>query len=188
MQRTDAQHPWWIISLALACTSCFVDTDAPCDRGRVELNGGISGCICAPGSVPDPDNKSCSPCAGEHEQALNGSCQCVAGYARAGGVCAPVVDSGAATGDAAAAAAPSGLGTSCAAQSDCASFQADYCIPFPPRTCVVRNCATGEHACPSDLVCCDVSGASAIFPELTMAKGVCVSTAGCAMGGKVVTP
>jgi hypothetical protein len=62
-------------------------------------------------------------------------------------------------------------------------------VPFPnAQACVVRNCAKGMQSCPADRVCCDVSGANAIFPDLTMADGICVVTAACAMGGKVVTP
>ncbi len=192
MQRSAAPYPSWIILLALVTSSCIIDSDQPCDRGRIELHGAFSGCVCAPGHVPDPDNKGCSPCRGAFEEASNGSCQCLAGYARSKGVCSPIEDGGAGTADAAADAAstgaPSGLGMACTAQGDCAGFDADFCTPFPPRSCVVRNCATGENVCPSGLVCCDVSGANAIFPDLSMAKGICSTTASCAMGGTVVMP
>jgi hypothetical protein len=168
--------------------ACVADTDKPCDRGRVELQGGITGCICAPGNVPSSDNTSCIPCTGDHEEAQNGSCQCETGYSRMGKSCTPMVDAGPSQTDAEPA-APSGQDDACTGQPDCAGFDADFCLPFPgAQTCAVRNCANRMHQCAADRVCCDVSAANAIFPDLSMANGICLTVAACAMGGKVVTP
>lgn len=181
----------WRIAAALAlATGCIVDSDKPCDRGRVEFKGGATGCVCEPGSVPSSDGTSCMPCSGDHEEAMNGTCQCVSGYKRMGKSCVEEVDAGRSPEIAdAAPKAPSGQDTACSSQDDCASFDADFCLPFPPtRNCAVRNCANKQTTCAGDRVCCDVSGASGIFPELMMADGICVTQAACAMGGKVVTP
>jgi hypothetical protein len=176
-------------ALAMA-QACIVDTDKPCDHGRVELVGPITGCICAPGHVPAPDNASCVSCDGEHEEARNGVCACVSGYSRMGKTCVPTPDAG---GDSSQEDAKvqevTGQDHACMSQEECAGFDADFCLPFPnARTCAVRNCASGMQKCSGDRVCCDVSGANAIFPDLSMADGVCVTQAACAMGGKVVTP
>jgi hypothetical protein len=180
----------WLATAALTlATACIVDRDEPCSRGQVELKGPTTGCICERGSVPSPDNTSCMPCNGEHEEAMNGACQCESGYKRVAGSCMAMIDAGAEAASDAGPKAPSGLDTSCTGQSDCASFDADFCVPFPgAMACTVRNCANKENACPADRVCCDVSGANGIFPDLMMAKGICSSSEACAMGGKVVTP
>lgn len=180
----------WLTSAALTlATACIVDSDKPCGRSQVEVKGAATGCMCAPGSVPSPDNTSCMPCDGPHEEALNGMCQCEAGYKRLAGACMEEVDAGGAPNSDAGAKPPSGQDEPCTGQSDCAEFDADFCLPFPgAMTCAVRNCANKEHTCPSDRVCCDVSAAAAVFPDLKMADGVCVTSAACARGGKVVTP
>ncbi|HEY6881196.1 MAG TPA: hypothetical protein VI299_24390, partial [Polyangiales bacterium] len=122
------------------------------------------------------------------------ACVCIAGYQASKEGCVPVPpdagesDAGGGT-DSGSPSAPTGVGTACTSQADCASFDADFCLPFPgQRFCAVRNCASGEHRCPSDRVCCDVSFANTFFTDLTMANGLCITSAGCAMGGKVVTP
>jgi len=189
MRWTRIRVAWLACASAMLATGCIVDSDKACDRGRVELKGPITGCTCAAGSVPAPDNASCVPCNGEHEEASNGVCQCVSGYRRMGSTCVPMVDAG--RGDSADTGpkAPSGQDTACMSQDDCAAFDADFCLPFPgSQTCAVRNCANRMQTCSADRVCCDVSGANGIFPDLSMASGICVTTAACAMGGKVVTP
>lgn len=180
----------WLSTTALAlATGCIVDSDKPCGPHQVELNGPATGCVCEPGSVPSPDNTSCVPCDGDHEEAMNGMCQCEAGYKRMGGACTQMVDAGGQAHSDAGPKTPTGQDNPCTGQSECAEFEADFCLPFPgAMTCAVRNCANKEATCPSDRVCCDVSGAAAIFPDLKMATGICVTSAACAMGGKVVTP
>ena len=178
----------WLMAAAFA-TACIVDNDEPCSRGQMEVKGAATGCMCMPGYVPSPDNTSCVACDGEHEEAMNGMCQCEAGYKRMGGACKEVVDAGDDARSDAGAEVVTGQDEPCGGQSECAVFDADFCLPFPgAMTCAVRNCANKEQTCASDRVCCDVSGAAAIFPDLKMANGICVTSAACAMGGKVVTP
>jgi hypothetical protein len=183
----------WVAALggcaaALLGSACIVDSDKPCDEGRVEITGSLSGCICAPGSVPNAESSACVPC-GENEEPRDGACECVAGYERGKKGCVVAPDSGPEATDSSTPSEPTGQDTACTNQTDCAGFDADFCIPFPgAQFCAVRNCISGESTCTGDRVCCDVSAASAIFPDLTMADGICVTTAACAMGGTVVMP
>ena len=50
---------------------------------------------------------------------------------------------------------PTGMGKSCSTAADCAGTEATYCS-FIIESCLVEKCVTGENACPSGYVCCDL--------------------------------
>jgi hypothetical protein len=55
------------------------------------------------------------------------------------------------------ASASTGIGTSCAAQSDCKGLKADYCAIDPSgknSICTVQNCNTSSNDCPKGYTCC----------------------------------
>ncbi|HEY6879326.1 MAG TPA: hypothetical protein VI299_14970, partial [Polyangiales bacterium] len=75
--------------MLVATSACIVNTDDPCSHGRVEIKGGITGCVCAPGMISNADNTGCVPC-GANEEAKDGACVCIAGYQASKEGCVPV--------------------------------------------------------------------------------------------------
>lgn len=72
---------------ALLAPACVYDPDQRCGPHQVEIDN--DRCACEAGYVPG--ESGCVPCA-EHELAVNGSCNCVEGYARPaeGEACEPI--------------------------------------------------------------------------------------------------
>lgn len=190
----------WMCLLPLPfAVGCLVGDDR-CGTNQVEAAQGIfDTCVCKEGTVPSADNKSCQPCQGAFEQASGGSCQCMMGYQRMGGMCmpVPVVGDGGNAGDDGGVADASeagmsgpltgsmGQGDACQNNGDCAGKDATWCVNLrPPFQCFVQNCANGMRACSSGRVCCDLSG---LVPSLAAANGLCLETMNCApLGGRVV--
>lgn len=182
--------------------SCFVDDDR-CAQGQVELSEGVFGaCTCPEGSVPTADNKTCMPC-GAFEVAMNGMCQCMAGYQKSGGVCMPVPDTGPMVGDDAGAGdaggppsrltGTNGQGKSCATPADCAGTDATFCLPLGAMPmCLVQDCGVnGTRSCAPDRVCCDVANSllGNALPAAKASNGLCLDAPGCTQaGGTAVTP
>jgi hypothetical protein len=52
---------------------------------------------------------------------------------------------------------PQGLGENCASNADC-SEEAPYCEAFQTHTCIINDCLSRPTVCPSQLVCCDLTG------------------------------
>ena len=67
--------------------------------------------------------------------------------------------------------APTGVGTACTSDADCASFDANYCELFVSRTCLVRDCSVSPESCFSGFECCAFAGTP--IPNLCLAEGLC---------------
>ena len=70
---------------------------------------------------------------------------------------------------------PTGLGTACESDEDCADFEADYCELFTQHACVVEGCAADPTICHGDWVCCDITIIDASFctPPGELVDGEC---------------
>jgi len=70
---------------------------------------------------------------------------------------------------------PTGLGTACSSDEDCADFEADYCELFSEQACVVEGCAADPTICHGDWVCCDITLIDASFctPPSSLVDGAC---------------
>jgi len=70
---------------------------------------------------------------------------------------------------------PTGEGTPCAADADCAGFEASYCEVAVSRTCLLSGCSQALNNCDSTHICCDFSFMQ--LPSLCVDKvlsgGVC---------------
>jgi len=92
-------------------------------------------------------------------------------YAADAGACLPLdteteteSDTGAADGGTDAGAdtdeEPTGLGEPCASDTDCAAYDASYCmLLFTPNMCMLPDCTTSPDDCPEGYTCCDVVAA-----------------------------
>lgn len=74
--------------------------------------------------------------------------------------------------------APTGFGASCAADEDCAGFEASSCDLVQSRSCILRGCAQGTVHCPNEWGCCDFSALagtpiSVCIPPSGLANGTC---------------
>ena len=162
---------WWGAVLLMA-GACIVDEDKPCGAGQVKYANDFEGCVCAQGLVPNTDGVGCHACASG--EVVVGD-RCVAMPADAG---SSGMDAGPSSGS-------RGEGETCTGPSDCASFDATYCQMLQaPFVCLVQGCATGEHRCSGERVCCDF----AALPLLAATNGLCVPSGSCPAPGKVVTP
>ena len=196
--RSGSRHStrWAALLLCPLATSCLV-TDDRCGKNQVELSEGSFGaCTCAEGTVPSANNVECVPCSGAFEVAMNGSCQCMAGYSKVAGACTQMTDTGASP------AADSGLpaarqsGTvgqesACANSEDCSGKDATFCMTLGPMPqCLVQDCGlNGTRSCDSERVCCDISNLAGLLPALSTTNGLCLPMGGCTTAmGKVVTP
>lgn len=74
---------------------------------------------------------------------------------------------------------PSGIGEACTAGgNECGAFAASYCDSFMTQTCFINACATGEHTCPGEFGCCDLSSLAPVplslcFPPNQLQNGAC---------------
>ena len=175
-----------VCSVLGVLASCIVDRDKPCDSHQVELEGRLTGCVCAPDAVPNAAADGCVPCA-EHEQVRGGVCVCESGYAKPqpDSACAPIVDAGQSDGGGASGAGPSGEGMPCDGPADCADYAASYCQTIiAPHVCLVQGCASGVSRCSGSNVCCSFDD----FALLASTHGLCIPEANCVAPGKVVNP
>jgi hypothetical protein len=81
---------------------------------------------------------------------------------------------------------PSGNGTPCLADSECASFEADYCEKVQSKTCLVQGCATGEKKCFGDYACCDFTFVG--IPSLCVPQVALSADGKCPINAPLVTP
>lgn len=185
------RYGWGLWGLLVLCTGCLVDTDKPCDDNEVEVDGEgtITGCVCAPGAVPNEDGHGCSPC-GAHEEAMSGVCVCEEGYERANAraECEEIGDAGSMMDDEDAgeepmSSEPTGIGEDCDTAADCAEYDATFCQNLQePHQCLLQGCAVGDVVCPETQVCCVVD----VLPQLAAANGLCVDD--CVAPGMMVDP
>jgi hypothetical protein len=70
---------------------------------------------------------------------------------------------------------PTGLGTACSSNEDCAEFEAAYCESITQQACVVEGCAADPAICHGDWVCCDITIIDASFctPPEELENGEC---------------
>jgi hypothetical protein len=71
---------------------------------------------------------------------------------------------------------PIGLERACARAEDCAASEATFCDTFFTNKCYVEKCVTGENACPSEYVCCDLAAivhTSVCVPTKMLADNAC---------------
>jgi hypothetical protein len=168
---------WTTLLLVPFATGCIIGDDR-CGKGEVRYNAGLfAACVCDEGLVPSPDNTRCVPCTGVFEEASNGACQCIAGYKKSAGVCAPMTDAGT---DAGMSGGPltgnAGENDKCTSSAECTK-DATWCLTFmSANVCMVQDCADKTRACSGDRTCCDLSGFS---PDLKAANGLCIPAAQC---------
>jgi len=83
------------------------------------------------------------------------SCICPASAPVQGSACVPCT-----TGDTrpACASGPSGFGTPCTTDTDCAGFDASHCETLQGHVCVVSPCQKSPDSCTGGQSCCDLSG------------------------------
>jgi hypothetical protein len=180
-------HAVYLSAIVMFATGCLVDPDKPCARHQVELDGRISGCVCAPGTVPNDEGNGCAPC-GSNEIAVGESCECKVGYRRQGtSPCRPIPDGSAMSEEDAGSstAPPSGLGVPCSSPADCAGFEAAYCqMLLMPYICLVPGCAQSGEACFEGTACCSFEK----FPPLASTGGLCIPPEACMAPGELVNP
>lgn len=68
---------------------------------------------------------------------------------------------------------PTGAGTPCASDADCATFDASYCELFVSGTCLVRDCSVTPESCAAGFECCSFPGLVPPIPNLCLAEGLC---------------
>jgi hypothetical protein len=73
-----------------------------------------------------------------------------------------------------------GMEMPCTDQSECAQYQADYCLldPFDPNvtgSCAVVDCTTQPNNCPLDYQCCDFPAIADSFYD---GRNICLTAAG----------
>jgi hypothetical protein len=155
--------PWAVFGLLVA--GCLVDKNDKCGDNQVLANNGLR-CVCAEGFIVG--DTGCVPC-GDHEvpDPIQG-CACDVGYARSG-------TSGPCTELPAGVTAPTGVGTPCASDADCAGFDADYCELAVSHTCLVQHCTPSPNSCFTGFDCCDFSRTPGFesLPTLCLASGLC---------------
>jgi hypothetical protein len=71
--------------------------------------------------------------------------------------------------------APTGVGTPCASDADCAAFDADYCELAVSRTCLVQNCTVSPNSCFQGFTCCSFAGVPGFesIPNICLVAGLC---------------
>jgi hypothetical protein len=70
---------------------------------------------------------------------------------------------------------PTGLGTSCSEESDCASFEASFCETLQQDQCL-QSCLDEPGVCQGDWACCDFSmfiGTALCVPPDQLTDGAC---------------
>jgi hypothetical protein len=148
-----------------------------------------STCVCLSGYVAN--GNSCVPC-GVNEAAVAGVCTCVTGFARAtpdeaclavqpmisgdgGSSCASSTDCPGGYCDRTASPPlcrmpPTGQGTPCQADGDCAAFEANYCEAWVSKTCLVKDCSPSLNNCSDDSICCDFAAYN--LPSLCVSRAL----------------
>jgi hypothetical protein len=111
---------------------------------------------------------ACVAC-GDHEVPdPTQGCACEEGYARAatGAACTELP---------AGVKAPTGVGTPCTSDADCAGFDADYCELAVSKTCLVQHCTVSPNSCFTGRDCCDFSHTPGFesLPTLCLQAGLC---------------
>lgn len=136
-------------SLLATLMGCLVDSDDPCGDRLQRAEGGA--CVCPEGlqllegqCVPlqEAGSNTAASCA------LGEGCECESSSSCPTGELCDRYGSGRC------AAAPAGLGSTCASAADCASGEATYCETFSSRTCQVQGCKELGGVCPGDFLCC----------------------------------
>jgi hypothetical protein len=121
--------------------------------------------LLAAGCLLDEDDK----CGENQVLTANGlRCVCADGY-----VVSP--DGGCAVAPPPDANGPTGVGTPCTSDADCATFDADYCELAVSKTCLVKNCTRSPNSCATGRDCCDFSHTAGFesLPTLCLAQGLC---------------
>ncbi|MEO8180532.1 MAG: hypothetical protein ABI895_16985 [Deltaproteobacteria bacterium] len=138
-----------------------LEPQSPARRLRRLIPWGLVGLLAA-GCLVDDDNRC-----GEHQVLWDNDlrCICAEGYVvSAEGGCAPVDAN-----------APTGVGTQCTSDADCAGFAADYCESLFSKTCLVKNCTLTPDNCFQGFECCSLSSIPGFesVPPLCVAQGLC---------------
>jgi hypothetical protein len=155
----------------------------PCAADEVVIGG--TSCGCAPGQAKDASNvcatvaglgDSCSdttPCSdATYSYCAPSTAGSIAGTCTSS--CTVDEDCGAAFTCATWEAHPycrafSGFGMSCAAQSDCAGYDAQACDTVQSHVCVIAGCSLVNDDCARGTTCCDLSA----FGAGTICMGAC---------------
>jgi hypothetical protein len=82
------------------------------------------------------------------------SCICTADAPPLGGACVPCAANDT---RAACKTGPSGYGTACTTDQDCAGFDASHCETLQAHVCVVSPCQKSPDSCTGGQTCCDLS-------------------------------
>ncbi len=61
---------------------------------------------------------------------------------------------------------PTGFGTSCTSDVDCASFEANACETLQQHSCIIQGCAQGTATCPNEWACCDYSSLASLIGKV----------------------
>lgn len=148
-----------LIVWSFAAGGCAIEGDSACDEHQLYVRGGTfiehRVCVCDQDAGYIFDRQKgygCKLCA-DGQTAANG--QCVNAQATSDASTDPDGSEDAADGSVSDA-PPSGLGEPCDSTSDCAGFDAKYCVPIQ-NVCMVDQCATRVNRCWSGAVCCDFS-------------------------------
>ena len=70
---------------------------------------------------------------------------------------------------------PTGFGTTCQSNADCAGFEASYCESLSSHSCLQNDCKSDPSVCPGDWGCCDIAllGQSLCLPAGELDGGQC---------------
>lgn len=82
---------------------------------------------------------------------------------------------------------PTGFGSPCASNAECASFEANYCETLSTKTCILQGCAVGTVSCPNEWACCDFSALLGSPLSVCAAPATLVG-GNCPSGGTRVNP
>lgn len=82
---------------------------------------------------------------------------------------------------------PSGLGSACQSNEDCASFDAKLCDTLQSHQCLLAGCATGDSVCPNEWACCDYSALAMRAFSVCLDAGR-LDEGKCPENGVLVTP
>jgi hypothetical protein len=66
---------------------------------------------------------------------------------------------------------PTGVGTSCTTQAQCASFDANVCETTQAKACIVTGCMVTPNTCSGGMACCDYAKVGG--PTICVAPGTC---------------
>ena len=83
------------------------------------------------------------------------ACVCAADAPPTNGACVPCTATDA---RAACKKGPTGFGTTCTSDADCAAFEASHCETLQAHVCVVAGCTKAPDTCQGGQSCCDLNG------------------------------